>query len=50
MDLAAIRVGEDTITLTNGGLGAVRPEITQAMAQLGADRLAEVARQGRLRV
>ncbi|MEQ8145641.1 hypothetical protein [Streptomyces sp. OP7] len=50
VDLAAIRVGEDTITLTNGGLGPVRPEITQAMAQLAADRLAEVARQGRLRV
>ncbi|AXI87291.1 hypothetical protein ACOZDF_25740 [Streptomyces griseoincarnatus] len=50
VDLAAIRVGEDAIVLTNGGFGEVRAEVTQAMAQLGADRLAEVARQGRLRV
>ncbi|MEU5461070.1 hypothetical protein ACH41C_10805 [Streptomyces althioticus] len=50
VDLAALRVGEDTIVLTNGGFGEVRAEVTQAMAQLGADRLAEVARQGRLQV
>ncbi|MEU9349971.1 hypothetical protein AB0D65_02865 [Streptomyces griseoloalbus] len=50
VDVAAVRVGEDTITLTNGGFGAVLPEVTQAMSQLGADRLAEVARQGRVRI
>ncbi|MGA5251678.1 hypothetical protein ACPCKZ_23205 [Streptomyces pseudogriseolus] len=50
VDLAAILVGEDAIVLTNGGFGEVRAEVTQAMAQLGADRLAEVAREGRLRV
>ncbi|GHE35000.1 hypothetical protein QWL27_16425 [Streptomyces thermocarboxydus] len=50
VDLAAIRVGEDAIVLTNGGFGEVRAEVTQAMSQLAADRLAEVARQGRLRV
>ncbi|MFD8518582.1 hypothetical protein ACFV2D_00960 [Streptomyces capillispiralis] len=50
VDVAAVRVGEDTITLTNGGFGAVLPEVTQAVSQLGADRLAEVARQGRVRV
>ncbi|KES04340.1 hypothetical protein BU52_25365 [Streptomyces toyocaensis] len=48
--LAVVRVGEEAITLTNGGFGAVLPEVTQAMTQLGADRLAEVARQGRVRV
>ncbi|CAL9488092.1 hypothetical protein C1708_15880 [Streptomyces sp. DH-12] len=50
VDLAAIRVGEDAVVLTNGGFGEVRAEVTRAMAQLGADRLAEVARQERLRV
>ncbi|WP_431986423.1 hypothetical protein [Streptomyces griseoflavus] len=50
LNLAAVRVGEDTITLTNAGPGAVLPEVTQALTQLGADRLAEVARQERLRV
>ncbi|GGW62605.1 hypothetical protein [Streptomyces griseoloalbus] len=50
VDVAAVRVGEETITLTNGGFGAVLPEVTQAMSQLGADRLAEVARQGRVRI
>ncbi|MET7291639.1 hypothetical protein ABZS79_05700 [Streptomyces griseoloalbus] len=50
VDVAAVRVGEDAITLTNGGYGAVLPEVTQAMSQLGADRLAEVARQGRVRI
>ncbi|GAA3188665.1 MULTISPECIES: hypothetical protein [Streptomyces] len=50
VDLAGVRVGDDAITLTNGGFGAVLPEVTQAVAQLGAERLAEVARQGRVRV
>ncbi|MGW4103957.1 hypothetical protein [Streptomyces sp. NPDC004976] len=50
VDLAAVRVGEDTLTLTNGGFGAVLPEVTQAVTQLGADRLAEIGRQGRVRV
>ncbi|MFH8451097.1 hypothetical protein ACH4CD_17835 [Streptomyces fungicidicus] len=48
--VAAVRVGEETITLTNGGLGTVLPEVTQAMTQLGADRLTEIGRQERLRV
>ncbi|MER7490846.1 hypothetical protein ABTY20_34195 [Streptomyces sp. NPDC126497] len=48
--LAAVRVGEDAITLTNGGPGAVLPEVTRAMARLGADRLADVGRQARVRV
>ncbi|MGM1080100.1 hypothetical protein ACS0VI_28240 [Streptomyces sp. H28] len=50
VDLAAVRVGEDTITLTNGGLGEVLPEITRAVAQFGTERLTEIRRQSRLRV
>ncbi|WP_149548023.1 hypothetical protein [Streptomyces marokkonensis] len=50
VDVAAVRVGEDVITLTNGGFGEVLPEVTRAMTRLGADRLTEVARQGRVRV
>ncbi|MFF5156243.1 hypothetical protein ACFY3N_08305 [Streptomyces sp. NPDC000348] len=50
VNLAAVRVGEDAITLTNGGLGTVLPEVTRAMTQLGADRLTDVGRQARVRV
>lgn len=50
LDIAAVRVGDETITLTNGGFGAVFPEVTRAVIQRGADRLAEIGRQGRLRV
>ncbi|MFE9771301.1 hypothetical protein ACFYOV_06435 [Streptomyces sp. NPDC005931] len=50
VDLAAVRVGEDTITLTNGGFGQVLHEITRAVAHLGAERLAEVRRQVRVEV
>ncbi|MFI8093459.1 hypothetical protein ACIF9R_34980 [Streptomyces sp. NPDC086080] len=50
VDLAAVRVGEDTLIVTNAGFGAVLPEVTRAVTQLGADRLAEVARQGRAQV
>ncbi|MEU5523832.1 hypothetical protein ABZ759_25040 [Streptomyces sp. NPDC047860] len=50
VDVAAVRVGDDTITLTNGGFSEVLPEVTQAMTQLGADRLKEVARQGRVQI
>ncbi|NJP53658.1 hypothetical protein HCJ93_27225 [Streptomyces sp. SBST2-5] len=50
VDLAALRVGEDTVTLTNGGYGEVAPEVTRGVVELGADRLAEIRRQGRLEV
>ncbi|WP_171117251.1 MULTISPECIES: hypothetical protein [Streptomyces] len=50
LDVAAVRVGEDAFTVTNGGLGAVYPEATQAAAELGAKRLAEVRKQGRVTV
>lgn len=50
MDLAVVRIGEETITLTNGGIGAVVPEVTRLVAEFGANRLAEIQKQGRVRV
>ncbi|MEV5316668.1 hypothetical protein AB0K92_03155 [Streptomyces sp. NPDC052687] len=50
VDVAAVRVGEDAFTLTNGGLGDVYSEVTAAATELGARRLAEVRRQGRVQV
>lgn len=50
LDVAAVRVGQDAYTLTNGGLGDVPNEATQAAVQLGALRLAEVRKQGRAQV
>ncbi|MFJ5774882.1 hypothetical protein [Streptomyces sp. NPDC093094] len=47
---AAVRVGEDAFTVTGGGLGDVPPEAVDAAVQLGALRLAEVRRQGRVQV
>ncbi|AMW11756.1 hypothetical protein A4E84_20990 [Streptomyces qaidamensis] len=50
MDLAAVRVGEDAITLTNAGLDEVYAEVTQQAVQLGAQRLAEIRKQGRAQI
>ncbi|WP_371670200.1 hypothetical protein OG985_22755 [Streptomyces sp. NBC_00289] len=50
LDLAAVRVGDDAIVLTNGGLGTVSQEVTAAVVQLGTQRLTEVRRQARLEV
>ncbi|MET7733986.1 hypothetical protein ABZT02_21830 [Streptomyces sp. NPDC005402] len=50
LDVAALRVGEDAISVTNGGFGDVQTEATQAAVQLGAERLTEVRRQGRVEV
>ncbi|MER6258060.1 hypothetical protein ABT203_00390 [Streptomyces sp900105245] len=50
IDLAAVRVGEDSFALTNAGLGAVPNDATQAAVQMGALRLADVHRQGRAQV
>ncbi|MGV9251702.1 hypothetical protein [Streptomyces sp. NPDC003697] len=47
LDVAAVRVGDDAITVTNGGTGAVSAESTQQALQRGVDRLAKVHRQGR---
>ncbi|MFF8015769.1 hypothetical protein [Streptomyces sp. NPDC007929] len=50
VDLAAVRVGEETITLTNGGLDEVYEEVTQQAVQLGAQRLADIRKQGRAQI
>ncbi|MGW1722500.1 hypothetical protein ACWCQK_06110 [Streptomyces sp. NPDC002306] len=50
LDVAVVRVGEDAFALTNGGMGDVPNDATQAAVQLGAQRLAEVRRQGRAQV
>jgi hypothetical protein len=50
MDLAAVRVGEEAITLTNAGLDEVYEEVTQQTVELGAQRLTEIAKQGRAQI
>ncbi|GHI06265.1 hypothetical protein AQI88_36315 [Streptomyces cellostaticus] len=50
MDVAAVRLGEDAFALTNGGLGDVPNDATQAAVQIGALHLADVRRQGRAQV
>ncbi|WP_155059456.1 hypothetical protein [Streptomyces blattellae] len=50
LDVAAVRVGDDALALTNGGVGAVSAEVTQGVAELGAARLAEVRERGRTEV
>ncbi|WP_210585296.1 hypothetical protein [Streptomyces sp. GESEQ-35] len=50
LDVAAVRVGDDALALTNGGVGDVSADVTQGIAQLGAERLAEIRRQGREQV
>ncbi|MFF3916690.1 hypothetical protein ACFYZB_25005 [Streptomyces sp. NPDC001852] len=50
LDVAAVRVGPDAFALTNGGLGDVPNDATQAAVQIGALRLADIRRQGRAQV
>ncbi|MFI9760619.1 hypothetical protein ACIHFB_22040 [Streptomyces sp. NPDC051963] len=50
LDVAAVRVGDDALALTNGGIGNVSADVTQGIAQLGAERLAEVRKRGRAEV
>ena len=50
VDLAAVRVGEETITHTNAGLDEVYAEVTQQAVQLGAQRLADIRKQGRAQI
>lgn len=50
LDLAVVRIGGDASVLTNGGLGDVYAEITQAVAELGAQRLTDVRKQARVEV
>lgn len=50
LDVAAVRAGEDTFVLTNGGMDDVPNEATQAAVQLGVQRLTEVRKLGRVQV
>ncbi|WP_128433926.1 hypothetical protein [Streptomyces cyaneus] len=50
LHVAAVRVGDDAITVTNGGLGEVPGDATLAAVELGAHRLAEVRKRGRVEV
>ncbi|MGW0331652.1 hypothetical protein ACWD0J_07190 [Streptomyces sp. NPDC003011] len=50
LDVAVVRVGDDAIGLTHGGLGDVSDDVTQAAVDLGARRLTEVHRHGRAQI
>ncbi|MBC2905314.1 hypothetical protein [Streptomyces cupreus] len=50
LDVAAVRVGDDAMVLTNGGLGDVPADATWVATELGAERLAEVRKSGRAEV
>ncbi|MFI8947635.1 hypothetical protein ACIGO6_14080 [Streptomyces sp. NPDC053750] len=50
VDLVAVRVGDDAVTLTHGGLGAPAADTTRAATETGTHRLTEVRRQGRAQV
>ncbi|MCX5049666.1 MULTISPECIES: hypothetical protein [unclassified Streptomyces] len=50
LDVVAVRIGDDTIALTHGGPGMVSADATRAFVQVGAQRLADVRKQARLRV
>lgn len=50
LDVAVVRVGDDTIALTHGGPGYVSSDATNAFVQVGVQRLADVRKQARLRV
>ncbi|MFR9798146.1 hypothetical protein ACL02U_19920 [Streptomyces sp. MS06] len=47
LDVAVVRVGVDALAVTTGGFDQVPAQATQAAVQLGAQRLAEVRKQGR---
>ncbi|WP_063794046.1 hypothetical protein [Streptomyces graminilatus] len=45
LDLAAVRVGDDTIVVTNGGLTEPRTEYTVHAVEVGADRLEQTVQE-----
>ncbi|MFC5219241.1 hypothetical protein [Streptomyces coerulescens] len=47
LHVAAVRVGDDAITVINGGLADVPADATWAAVELGAHRLTEVRKRGR---
>ncbi|MFE2459875.1 hypothetical protein [Streptomyces sp. NPDC059402] len=50
VDLAAVRVGDDALSLTNGTLDAPADDATRAAVEVGTERLTEARRQGRAQV
>ncbi|WP_338484764.1 hypothetical protein VM636_14755 [Streptomyces sp. SCSIO 75703] len=50
VDLVAVRVGEDAISLTHGARGVPDEEATRTAVETGAERLTEIRRQGRAQV
>jgi hypothetical protein len=50
LDVAAVRVGDDAIVVTTGGLGEVPSDATRTALELGVHRLAEVRKQGRTEI
>ncbi|MFE6408717.1 hypothetical protein ACFVOR_17475 [Streptomyces sp. NPDC057837] len=50
MDIAGVRVGEEAIVVTHGGLDEVDADVTQEAVRLGAQRLAELGKQGRAQI
>ncbi|EGX60856.1 secreted protein [Streptomyces zinciresistens K42] len=50
LDVAAVRVGDDAITVTNGSLGAVPSDATWTAVETGARRLEEIRKRGRAAV
>ncbi|WP_030245185.1 MULTISPECIES: hypothetical protein [unclassified Streptomyces] len=50
VDVAAVRVGAEAITVTHAGLDEVYEEVTQQAVRLGAERLTEIRKQGRAAV
>ncbi|TQJ75292.1 hypothetical protein [Streptomyces sp. SLBN-31] len=50
MDVAAVRVGDDTIAVSLGGLGDVSPDATRAAVETGVRRLTEIRKSGRAQI
>lgn len=50
VDLVAVRLGDDAISLTNGTLGEPADDTTRTSVDIGTGRLAEARRQGRAQV
>ncbi|MEU1849439.1 hypothetical protein ABZ499_09200 [Streptomyces sp. NPDC019990] len=50
VDVAAVRVGAEAITVTHAGLDEVFAEVTQQAVRLGAERLTEISKQGRAQI
>ncbi|MEU1046838.1 hypothetical protein ABZ400_16950 [Streptomyces sp. NPDC005897] len=50
VDLVAVRVGDDALSLTNGTLGEPADDATRTSVEVGTGRLTEARRQGRAQV